>query len=159
MKPVMLFTIVLMAAIILAASFGLHIMPTESLFNLSPETAASTLYLCPAADSVWDSIAAGLRGGLRYINMFFFFSAFLLVFGWMWALYQNLLKDKFEKKAFDNTWGFTKAWFWAIIIVAVLVATPNRFRSVSVAGSDERWVLCEENNPGAVTFPANAVKR
>jgi hypothetical protein len=159
LKPTMLFAIIMITAIILAASFGLHIQPIEPLYQLGADVSVNALYVCPAANSVWDSTAAGLRPFLRYISMAFFFAAMLLVFSWGWALYQNLLKDKFEQKAFDNSWMMTKAIFWVAIVVMILIWTPNYYRSVRVAGADGTYVLCEENTPGALPVKAGAVKR
>lgn len=159
MKPTMLFAIVLVTAIILASSFGLHIMPTDALYNLSADVSANALYVCPGADSVFDSISTGLRHAMRYIYMFYFGAWLILAFIWGWALYQNLLKDKFEQKAFENAWTFTKALFWIMVVVGVLAATPNHFRSVHVTGAPGSYVLCEENTPGALPVLSTAVKR
>ncbi len=159
MKPTMLFSVIMITAIILAASFGLHIQPIDPLYKLSEEVAANALYVCPAASSVWDSVAIGLRPFIRYINMAFFFAAMLLVFSWSWALYQNLLKDKFEKKSFDNSWAMTKAIFWIAIVVLILIWTPNNYRKVHVAGAPGAYVMCEANTPGALPVKADAVKR
>lgn len=159
MKPIMLFSVILIAAIILAASFGLHIMPIEPLYNLAPDVAGGALYVCPAASATWDAVAQGIRPYLNYINMFFFFAIMLLLFGWGWSLYQNLLKDKFEQNAFKNVWGFTKALFWGVVVVALLATTPNYFRTVSIVGAPGKYVLCESNTPGALPVKASAVKR
>lgn len=159
MKPTMLFAIVLIAAIILASSFGLHIMPLEPVNKLSAELAGKVLYVCPAANQIWDSVAMGLRPYARYINMFFLFAAMLLTFSWGWALYQNLLKDSFKQDAFQSSWAMTKALFWVVIIVTVLIATPSYFRGVHVTGAEGNWVLCEENTPGALPVLSDAVKR
>jgi hypothetical protein len=146
-------------AIILAASFGLHVMPTEPIYKLSEEVAASALYVCPAASSVWDSVAAGLRPFIRYISMAFFFAVMLLLFGWMWALYQNLLKDEFKKDLFNNPWAFAKVIFWAAVIILLLVWTPNNYRKVQIRGAPGNYVLCESNTPGALAVRAEGVKR
>jgi hypothetical protein len=155
----MLFSIVMITAIVLAASFGLHIQPIDPLYKLSEDVAAGALYVCPAASSVWDSTAAGLRPFVRYITMAFFFATMLLVFSWCWALYQNLLKDKFEDKAFKNSWMMTKVVFWIAMVVLILVWTPNNYRKVHVQGADGTYVLCEANTPGALPVKAQAVKR
>ncbi|MDL2295904.1 hypothetical protein LJC18_03810 [Lachnospiraceae bacterium OttesenSCG-928-E19] len=159
MKPIMLFSIILMAAIILAASFGLHVMPIEPLYTLSPEQAANALYVCPAESQIWDSVSMAIRPYVRYINMFFFFLIMILLFFWGWSLYQNLLKDKFEQNAFKGPWAFTKFIFWAAVTVILLVMTPNYFRTVTVAGTDTPWVLCEANSPNALPVIESAVKR
>lgn len=159
MKPTMLFAIVLMTAIILASSFGLHVMSIDPIYSLSKEVAGSALYVCPTTSSSWDSIARTIRPGMFYINIIFFFALMLLMFNWGWALYQNLLKDAFKEAAFKNVWGFTKVLFWAMIIVTILNWTPNHFKNVHVQGVKGEWILCEENTPGAMPVKSEAVKR
>ena len=154
----MLFTTIAMTAIVLVASFGLQLGDIAPVYQLSQAQAAGALYVCPAADSVFDSVATGLRYGTRYITMFFFFTLMLLVSSWAWALYQNLLKDKFEDGAFKNVWEFTKIWFWAAVIALLLVQTPNFYRRVTVDGVPGDYVLCESNTPGGVPVPASRVK-
>lgn len=155
----MLFSIILITAIILASSFGLHIMPTEPIYKLTPDVTATALYVCPAASGAFDSIAAGLRPFLGYINMAFFGFAMMILFGWGWALYQNLLKDKFEQNAFNKSWALTKALFWVIVVINILVMTPNYYRTVHVVGAPGNYIMCEENTPGALPVLAGAVKR
>lgn len=155
----MLFSIIFMTAIILASSFGLRIMdvaPFPLPNNVDP---GQVLYVCPAASNWWDQVAAAIRPYYLYINMFFFFMVMLLVFFWGWALYQNLLKDKFDKGAYTKIWGFTKSVFWLAVAVVLLVWTPNHFRSVQINGSPESWVFCESNTPGAVPVLQSGVKR
>lgn len=155
----MLFAIVLMTAIILASSFGLHVMPLDSIYKLSSDISATALYVCPSNGSSWDSIANAIGPFTRFISMFFFFALMLLLFNWGWALYQNLLKDSFNQNAFKNPWGFTKMLFWAGVIVLMMVWTPNHYRSVHIQGAEGNWVLCESNSPGAIPVRAEAVKR
>lgn len=155
----MLFSIVLITAIILASSFGLHIMPIDPIYNLAAADAAGALYVCPAASGFWDAVSAGLRPATLYINMFFFFAVMLLAFAWSWSLYQNLLKDKFEQGAFKTPWYWTKVVFWLGVIIMLLVWTPNHFRGVHITGVEGNWVLCENNTPGSLPVRASAVKR
>jgi hypothetical protein len=150
----------MITSIILAASFDLQIMPpADPGYRLGEDVAAAALYVCPAADSVWDSIASGLRPFVRYLNMGFFFALMLLLFGWGWALYQNLLEDKFKQDAFKNSWAFTKVIFWAAVVMLLLVWTPNNYRTVHVGGAPENYVLCEADTPGALPVRAAGVKR
>ena len=149
MKPIMLFSIVLLTAIILAASFGLHIMPLDPLYNLSEDLVSRALYICPASNGFFDSFSIAIRPYTLYINMFFFFCVVLLLFFWGWALYQNLLKDAFNQKTYTNAWWFTKKVFWLGVIVVLLVSTPNHYRNVHLRGYTGNWVLCEANNPDA----------
>jgi len=159
MKPTMLFAVVLITAIILASSFGLHVMPINPLYNLTQDVAANALYVCPVESSSWDSIARALRPMIMYVNIIFFFSLMLLLFSWGWALYQNLLKDSFKQDAFKGPWAFTKLLFWASILFYILVWTPNHYKNVHVQGAKGEWVLCEQNSTGAVPVLAKAVKR
>jgi hypothetical protein len=126
---------------------------------LTPDVAANALYVCPAASSVWDSVAMGLRPFINQLTMILFAAIILVFFGWCWALYQNLLKDKFEQKAFDNVWVFTKVLFWIAVVVTILIWTPNHYKSVHVNGAPGNYVLCEANQPGALAVKASAVKR
>ncbi len=158
MKPVMLFTIVLLTAIILASAFGLHILPVEPLYAIPPEQAAQGLFVCPSESSLWDTIAKQLALLKEPITMGFFFATMLLVVFWLWAFYQNLLKDKFEKKAYENSWGFTKILFWVFIVYVLLANTPNSYRKVSIDGVEVNYVLCEENTPGAIPVLSSKVK-
>ena len=68
---------------------------------------------------------------------------------WMWALYQNLLKDKFNRDSFKKPWMFTKFLFWAIVIMTVLMKTPDYFRAIEIDGARGQYVLCESSTPGA----------
>lgn len=156
MKPTMLFAIVMMTAIILMVSFGISLSPTTPI-TLAPDVAANALYVCPASSSLWDSLSHGLGQFTRPMIIGFFFALILLLFSWAWAMYQNLLKDKFVRDAFKSPWGFTKMMFWTVVIMLMLVHTPNYFRSVHVDGARGEWVLCDSNTPGARAAPANLV--
>lgn len=156
MKPTMLFAIVMLTAIVLITSFGLQLSSTTPL--VVPENmAGSVLYVCPMASPTWDSVATSIGPFIRPITVGFFFAAMLLMFSWGWALYQNLLKDKFERKSFTNPWAFTKIWFWAGVIFLLAVATPNHFRSVHITGAPDQYVLCDNDTPGARAVRASAV--
>lgn len=156
MKPIMLWAIIALAAIAIVAGFGFQIGPT-AMPDIPESIASNTLFVCPATNQTWDSIAVALHALERYIIGGFFFVLVLLMFGWGWQLYQNLLSDKFKRESFKNIWGFTKIAFWAGVIVLLLVATPNSFRRVNVVGSNSNWVLCEGNTPGAQAVPADRV--
>ena len=156
MKPVMLYAIIALAAIAIVASFGFQLGSTE-MPQMSAETASNILFVCPMENATWVSISLGLHPFMRYIVGGFFFAAVLLLFGWGWQLYQNLLSDKFKRDSFKNIWGFTKIWFWAVVIVTLLIYTPNKFRRVELAGAPGNWVLCDGNTPGAQAVRAGAV--
>lgn len=155
----MLFSIILLTAIMLAASFGLHIMPLDPIYNLSDDLAVKALYVCPAASNIFDSISTAIRPMVRYMNMAFFFSVILLLFFWGWGLYQNLLKDAFNQELFKKPWAFTKVIFWIAMILMLFVWTPNHYRMVHIKGATGNWVFCEENTPGAKAVLASAVKQ
>ncbi|MDR1360983.1 MAG: hypothetical protein LBJ18_01585 [Rickettsiales bacterium] len=159
MRPTFLFSIVFIAAIIMAASFGLHIQSLDPLYNLPPDVAANALYVCPAANPAFDNVSKGLLPFLNQINMVFFFALILLVFAWCWALYQNLLKDEFKADKFKQPWWWTKAIFWVFAIVLILVWTPNNYRNVHIVGAEGNWILCDDNTPGALPVKASSVKR
>ncbi len=148
MKPTMMFAIIMMTAIILMTVFNINFAPTEPI-ALSETVAASALYVCPAKVSFWDGLANGMAMLKKPLIIGFYFALILLVFVWAWALYQNLLKDKFMRDAYKNPWAYTKMLFWAVVIVCLVMYTPNHFRSVKVSGTNTDWVLCESNTPGA----------
>lgn len=157
MKPLMLFSIVLLTAIVLASSFGLQIMPMDPV-ALPAGADGMALFVCPADGTTWNMAATAMRPMVRIISMAFFFGVMMLLFSWGWALYQNLLKDSFKDDAFKKPWALTKFIFWAGMIVMLLVATPNHYRLVDIAGADGQWVLCDETTPGAIPVWANNVK-
>ncbi len=158
MKPTMLFAIVLLTAIVLMTSFGIHLSPATPV-AVSASAAPTTLYVCPAASNTWDMLAQALGQFTRPLIIGFFFAVILLCFSWSWAMYQNLLKDKFVRDAFKTPWAATKLLFWAVVIISMLVMTPNYFRRVQVVGTNTNWVLCESDSPGASAKPYNSVIR
>jgi len=148
LKSSLVFAIVALAAIVIAASFGMQMSPHEAI-QVPEQMMGHALYVCPVASNTWDAIAMAMRPFNRYITIIFFFVSLILIFNWGWGMYQNLLNDKFKRDAFTNTWKFTKFTFWAGIIVLLMVFTPNHFRTVHVRGADGDWVLCDSNTPGA----------
>lgn len=157
MKPLMMFSIVAVAGIILAAAFGLRVLPMSSPLPAGMNT-ADILFVCPAENQSWVQIADILRPASRQIIMAFCFVAMLLLFAWGWALYQNLLKDKFVGDAYKKPWKMTKAVFWLAMVMILLTMTPNYFRRVQISGAPGNWVLCEESDLGARAVRANAVR-
>jgi len=147
MKPMFLYSIVLVAAIVVASSFGLQFAPSD--VAVIPDAyIGRELYVCPAASSAWDMAAATIRPFSHYIMFLFFFVMMLLMFGWGWAMYQNLLKDKFDQGSFSKTWKLTKVTFWAGVIILLVASTPNYFRTVHIRGADGDWVVCDRDTPG-----------
>ena len=156
MKPILLYAIIALAAIAIVARFGFQLGSTE-MPAMTESMAANVLFVCPSANATWDSISMGLRVIERYIIGGAFFVVVLLLFGWGWQLYQNLLSDKFKRESFKTIWGFTKLAFWAGVITLLLVATPNHFRRVEITGAGNNWVFCDGNTPGASAVRADAV--
>lgn len=152
----MLSAIIMLTVVLLMATFDFSLdgsAPTV----LDASVRGKTLFICPAASSLWDSIAAEFGHFYRYMVIGFFFALIVLAFMWGWALYQNLLQDKFKREDFAKPWGFTKLLFWAVIIVTLVIHTPNHYRHVVVDGRPGDWVLCENTSSGRVMVSANLV--
>ncbi len=156
MKPTMMFAIMMLTAIVLMTVFNIQIAPTEPI-ALSKTVAANALYVCPAAVPFWDGLSNGIMVLKKPLIIAFFFALTLLLSVWAWALYQNLLKDKFIRDAYKNPWSYTKILFWTVVIVLLLMYTPNHFRSVQLTGTNTNWVLCDSNTPGAKAVNADNV--
>jgi hypothetical protein len=157
MKPTTLLSALAVIAIIIAASFGLSITPTAPIHNLPESAQGIALFVCPAADSVFDEISHGLMMFRNQLMMvfFFFFIFFLAALGW--AVYQNLIKDKFEKAPYNFPFFLGKTLFWITIIVTILMHSPNSFRTVGVTGAPGKFVLCQSNTPGSRPVRASAI--
>ncbi len=158
MKPSMIFAIVMLTAIVVASSFGVQMMPNPPV-QIPASAAGTELYVCHAASTTWDLVARTFRPFTHYIVILFFFCAMILLFNWGWAMYQNLLADKFNRKSFSNPWKFTKFFFWVVVLFAIASATPNHFKTVHIRGAAGDWVLCERDTPGAAAVRADAVFR
>jgi len=159
MKPGMVFSALAVIAIIVASSFGLSIFPTAPIHNLSDSVANQALFVCPAANFTFDEIARQLsliRTALMVV-FFFVFMIWLAMAGW--ALYQNLLEDKFVEKNWQSIVFLAKVLFWVTIIITILMHSPNNFRRVQLKGATGEWVLCESNNPASRPVRASAVSR
>lgn len=156
MKKQMMSAIILLTIIILMASFDFSLDGTPPI-AVPTDIQGRALFVCPAASSFWDSIAAGFSFFTRYVLMGFYFATIVLAFMWGWALYQNLLKDSFNKDAFSKPWGFTKLLFWTGIVLLLVFNTPNRYRMVEVSDMPGEWVLCENTSAGAVAVSADSV--
>lgn len=158
MKPTMLYTLLMITAIVLMVVFDISIGPNETI-AISPIASPNTLYVCPAASEIWDQIAQGFSLFKKPLIIIFFFMVIVALFFWGWALYQNLLKDKFVRDEFKKPWGFTRILLMATVMILLMMKTPNYFRSVSVDGLNGQWVLCDNNTPNARAVPENAVHR
>ncbi len=156
MKPLMLFAIVILVAIVIVVSFGLQLAPNDPI-QLAADSAAHALYVCPTTSGFFDAFAAALQPFYRYLVIAFFAVVMLLMFSWGWALYQNLLSDSFKRDSFKKPWQLTKFIFWIVVIVLLLVMTPNHFRMVTIDGQTTPYVLCESDTPGALAVRSDAV--
>ena len=158
MKPTMLFAIILMTSIVLMTIFNITLSPTQPI-ALAQDVAQNALYVCPIKENTWSLIANGLSQFHKPLLIGLAFAIMLLCFSWAWALYQNLLKDKFVRDAFKTPWSATKMLFWATMIMLLIIHSPDHYRTVHVAGARGNWVLCENNTPGARAVNAQAVHR
>ena len=147
MKPTMIFALAMLTLIVLMAAFDVHLGNIAPTVHIKPEFSSVALYICPAESSGWDSAADVLRTMRRPLFIGLFFALTMLIFTWGWALYQNLLKDKFNRNSFLKPWGFTKLLFWAWVIVLLAINTPNHYRTVHVRNFPGNYVLCENNTP------------
>jgi TRAP-type C4-dicarboxylate transport system permease small subunit len=160
-KPLLLFVMIAFVAAIVVVASGIHVMPLNSVHVLPPNVAeGSVLYVCPT-DGVLNVFFSDLAKELRqfqnvlFMVFWFFFLVTLLILGW--ALYNNLLKDKFEEKDYKFGWFMTKWLIWITLIVSVFVNSPNAYRLVKVGKSDTPYVLCESNNPRSLMVRASSV--
>jgi hypothetical protein len=146
----------MITAIVLMVSFDITLFPNAAI-ELSTDISPNALFVCPVKQDTWARIASGLSMIKRPLLIGFFFAAMVLSAIWVWALYQNLLKDKFDRGAYKKPWAFTKLLFWAAVIVFMLIKTPDSFRTVHLQGAEGDWVLCENNTPGARAVHADTV--
>lgn len=161
-KPGLLFSVYALALIVLASVFKLHLQTNSESAKAVTKSVADHLFVCPSASQTWDSVAKAFSFSEKYISMFVVFIIIVLVFSWGWALYQNLLKDKFSADAYKNPWYITKVVFWITIVCCVLVMTPNHFRakvSVRSGGQVVEKVLCEQSAPDATSVKIRTVKQ
>ena len=158
MNKTLTIVIVAITLIVMASLFGIQLQPHAAV-SVPASVVGNALYVCPADAGAWATAARAIAPFRMYFIVGFFCCAMILAFTWGWALYQNLLKDKFERSAYSNAWKGTKLLFWAVIIFVIIVATPNHFRTVHINGANGNWVLCENNTPGARAVRANAVSK
>lgn len=156
MKKTMVFAIMAIAAIIIVSSLGIQISPHNAI-KIPASYEGAALFVCPVGNDVWAQIANGIAPMRKYIKWVFFFLIMILMANWGWALYQNLLSDKFKRDSYSNVWSFTKMAFWAFIIITLVANTPNHYRVVHINGTNGDWVLCESNSPNARAVRSDAV--
>jgi len=157
-KPGLLFAVSVFTIIIVAASFHLSLGgndPVKLRAGVNPD---NVLYVCSAANASWAQVSQAMHLLAKLAPLFFSFAGIVLLFSWGWALYQNLLKDKFVEDAYKNPWNLTKVFFWIVVVFTVVYLTPNYFRRVDVRGSEEQWVLCDNTSDGARAVNYRAVR-
>ncbi len=158
MKQTMMWAILALTAIVMMSLFDLHLFPVKPVVSIPAGVAGTELYVCPAVTGgAWDTASNMLGIFSDYIIIAFLCVVMILLFVWGWAMYQNLLNDKFDRKSFSNPWKYTKLAFWAAAVVIILTATPNHFRRVTVTGAPGEWVLCENVSPARAVH-ASAVQ-
>jgi len=132
-KPGLLFAISALALILLAVSFGVQLKPVDPVHLKEGINHLDVLYVCPlSTTSYWATLSHALQPFKRVIAMGFFFACVVLFFCWGWALYQNLLKDKFSSDVYKNPWTLTKIVFWFFVIVRLAIYTPDHFKQVNI---------------------------
>lgn len=156
MKKNMILAIMAIAAIIIMSSFDIQLWPHNAI-KIPASYEGAALFVCPIGNDAWAQFAKGIAPMRKYITWVFFFIIMLLMANWAWALYQNLLSDKFKRDSYSKVWAFTKMAFWAIIIITIVTNTPNHYRMVHLDGINGDWVLCESNSPGARAVRSDAV--
>lgn len=143
----MIFALAMLTLVLLMASFDVHLGSIAPTVHIPDKMLPQALYVCPAASHGWDSAAEILKTLKTPVLIGEFFAVTMLLFTWGWVLYQNLLKDKFDRNMFVKPWGFTKLLFWAVVILLIVTNTPNRYRTVHIRGVEGNFVLCENNTP------------
>ena len=156
-KPGLVFSVLLFTFVILGAAFNMNLDGRTSVKLRAGIDSANVLYICPIDNTTWTGISSSLHTLSRYASIAFLFFGIVLFFSWGWALYQNLLKDKFVEDAYKMPWALTKGFFWVLIAFTILVVTPNHYRSVQVRGQDTPWVLCDSNSAWARAVDYRAV--
>ncbi|MBO4480703.1 MAG: hypothetical protein J5742_03735 [Alphaproteobacteria bacterium] len=157
MKKPMISAIVFLTIVILMASFGFSLDGTPPMV-LPESIRGSALFVCPANSDFWDAMATGFGQFHRYILIGFFFGAIILAFAWGWALYQNLLQDKFKREDFAKPWAFTKLLFWAGVAILIILHTPNHYRRLEIRGTTGDWVICDNTSTDVRAVPINLVE-
>ena len=156
MKNLLLFWILLAIGIIIMSMNGWQLMPGTPV-PLPDSALGQALFVCPAAHSEFDDIAAQIFSVRHIIYTVFIFFGLLWLSITGWTLYQALLKDKFVKKSFELPIFFGKSLLFAFVLITILMWGPNSFRTVTVRGSDAKWVLCQSDSPGARAVRKEAV--
>ena len=156
-RPILVFSVFAAITIAVMAMSGVSLTPTAPIHNLPDSVRAEALFVCPTTDATFDELANTLSQFRRQLQMIFMFCLMLLFAVAGWAFYQNLIKDKFDKKSYDLTSALAITLFWGTLVVTILMHSPNSFRTVGVRGHEGKFVLCESNTPGARPVRATAI--
>lgn len=158
-KPGLFLAVSVLALVVLGASFGIHLGINKVATVRAGVDLGKVLYVCPVENMTFDSLAKSFSVLSKQVYLLFTFAMIVLAFSWGWALYQNLLKDKFSADVYKNPWSLTKIFFWAMVAVTIIMTTPNYFRKVHVhiKGHTYDYVLCENNSTGARPINQRAV--
>jgi hypothetical protein len=144
-------------AIIIMAINNFQLSRVSPIF-LPDSVAGNALFVCPAADTAFDMTAAQVAEFKKPLSIIFMFMALLWVAITGWVLYQSMLLDKFERKNFETPIFLGKFLLFAFVIAMIFMHGPNYYRAVEVAGAEGKWVLCENNSPGARAVRAEAAR-
>ena len=158
-KPGLVFAVCAFAMIILAAALHMDFGGAGAVKLREGVDPNNVLYVCKITESGWTTFAETLTMVKRYLSAGFIFAFIILAFSWAWALYQNMVKDKFNENAYKTPWGMTKIFFWAMVACIILSVTPNHFRTVRVhlKGRVVDMVLCEKNSENAIPVNPKAI--
>ena len=158
-KPGLFLAVSLLTGIILATSFGLNLGGAKAIHLRAGINPGNVLYVCPVSDTMFDALSKSFSILSQQVYLLFAFAFIVLLFSWGWALYQNLLKDKFSADVYKNPWSLTKMFFWAMVAITIIMTTPNYFRKVHVhfKGHTYDYVLCENNSANAKAVNERAV--
>ncbi len=157
MKPELKPLIFALVAMIVVVVFNLQIDSIKPVHPLAENLAAQALYVCPVASNFFDGFAAGIAPMVKYLPMFLLFMVLFIMLLAGYAFYQNLVKDKFVQKDFDNVKSMTYIVIFLGILGLLLVKTPNHYRTVYVDGLTTKFVLCEENDPKSRPVYSNKI--
>lgn len=130
-----------------ASFFNISVLPTSPVYNLTQEQKNIALYICPVSGAL-DGISIILKKYIKQIYIVFFYIMIAILSLWLWALYQNLLKDKFVQDAYVLPWNASKIFGILFIIIVIIAKTPNYYRTVYY--KNKPYVLCEANDTTAI---------
>lgn len=159
LTPGVRITFVILIAVIIAAVFGVSVYPTGTLHTyLADDVVPRALFVCP-----WDApqlvqISEFMTAHYKQFSMGILALALFTLFAMGWNLYQNMLKDEFDKKSWEFFMKFMIPMLIVILIIwQLLTWTPNFFREVHVSGANGRFILCEQSTPGSRPVLADKV--